>query len=63
LVDFYVSNQSKMLKEWAYAGFFIDTVLAAAAHFNAGDGGHVMALGGTVLVVISRFMSERVSLR
>jgi DoxX-like family len=57
-----ISNKSKMLKEWAYAGFFLDTVLAAAAHFNAGDGGHVMALGGVVLVVVSRFMSGRVEL-
>lgn len=54
-----VSNQSQMLKEWAYAGFFFDLVLAAAAHFNAGDGGHVMPLVGVLLLFISRFLSGR----
>ena len=41
------SNYSKSLKEWAYAGFFFDFVLALAAHLavNDGDGiGAVLAL-------------------
>lgn len=32
------SNYSKTLKEWAYAGFFYDFILALSAHINAGDG-------------------------
>ncbi len=34
-----LSKRSKLLSEWAYAGFFFDVVLAAAAHFHANDGG------------------------
>lgn len=46
-------DKSKALKEWAYAGFFFDFVLALAAHIAVGDGefgGAVMAL---VLLAIS----------
>ncbi|MFK7908262.1 MAG: DoxX family protein, partial [Chitinophagales bacterium] len=32
------SRKSQMLKEWAYAGFFFDFLLAASAHINVGDG-------------------------
>jgi len=49
-----LSKQSKMLKEWAYAGFFFDAVLAAGAHYYAGDGQTGMAIGGIILVIISR---------
>jgi hypothetical protein len=33
-----LSNKSKFLSEWAYAGIFFDVVLAASAHLNEGDG-------------------------
>ena len=49
-----ISNKSKLLKEWAYAGFFFDATLAAAAHFNANDGGQVLALVALAMVVVSR---------
>ncbi len=32
-----LTKKSKTLKEWAYAGFFFDFILALAAHFNAGE--------------------------
>ena len=32
------SNFSKTLKEWAYAGFLFNFLLALLAHINAGDG-------------------------
>ncbi|NNF00633.1 MAG: DoxX family protein [Pyrinomonadaceae bacterium] len=41
------SNYSRLLRDFAYAGFFYDFVLALSAHLNAGDGdwaGSVVAL-------------------
>ena len=32
-----LTKKSKRLKEWAYAGFFFNFVLALSAHINAGD--------------------------
>ena len=50
---------SNTLKEWAYAGFFFDTVLAFYAHY-ATDGGYEAALGGMVLVVVSAIYDKKV---
>tara|TARA_B100000809_G_C15002860_1_gene482144 strand:- start:150 stop:518 length:369 start_codon:yes stop_codon:yes gene_type:complete len=47
------SNKSKQLKEWAYAGFFFNTLLAIGAHVSVSDGGQGGAVGGFILVVIS----------
>lgn len=33
-----ITKKSKTLKEWAYAGFFFDILLAFSAHLNVGDG-------------------------
>ena len=49
-----LSNKSKMLKEWAYAGFFFDAVLAAAAHISIKDGGEMMSIAAVILVIVSR---------
>ena len=49
-----LSNKSKMLKEWAYAGFFFDAVLAATAHYSSGDGGEMMSLLAIVMIILSR---------
>ena len=49
-----LSNKSKMLKEWAYAGFFFDAVLAAAAHISISDGGEMMSIAASILVIVSR---------
>lgn len=48
-----LSNKSKMLKEWAYAGFFFDACLATTAHFVAG---HEILLSAVaiVMVIVSR---------
>lgn len=46
---------SKMLTEWAYAGFFFDVVLALAAHLVNQDGGHMFAAIGIILVILSRW--------
>src|SRR5688572_23886486 len=48
-----VSKRSATLKEWAYAGFFFDFVLALSAHLNAGDGQFGPALGALIVLVVS----------
>ncbi|MEM1321390.1 MAG: DoxX family protein [Bacteroidota bacterium] len=54
-----LSKQSKLLKEWAYAGFFFDAALAFAAHYFAADGAGGMAAIALVAVVVSRFMDGK----
>jgi len=54
---------STTLKEWAYAGFFYDVVLAAVAHLKAGDGSAAFALAGIVFVLASYFSEQYVSKR
>ena len=53
------TRYSPRLKEWAYAGFFINTSLAGFAHLNAGDG-DFMAFIVLVLLVVSYVMDKRV---
>ncbi|MGI8542977.1 MAG: DoxX family protein [Aridibacter sp.] len=47
------SNKLKTLKEWAYAGFFFNFILALSAHLNAGDGGWLAAAAALVLLITS----------
>ncbi len=47
------TNKSKMLKEWAYAGFVFELILAIGGHVMAADGGFGGAVFGLVLVTIS----------
>lgn len=54
------SNKSKTLKEWAYAGFFFDFILAASAHISINDGGFAPALVATVLLLVSFLYSKKV---
>jgi DoxX-like family len=49
-----LTQKSTLLKEWAYAGFFFDALLATAAHLHAKDGGHLMAMSAMVMLIISR---------
>ncbi len=39
-----LSNKVTWLKEWAYAGFFFDVVLAFTAHMVAEDGGALFSI-------------------
>ena len=48
------TRKSNLLKEWAYAGFFYDTLLAFTAHYFL-DGIPLFATVGIILVVVSRF--------
>ena len=53
-------KKSRLLKEWAYAGFFFDTALAAAAHIHAKDGGQMLALTAMIMLIISRIYDAKV---
>lgn len=53
-----LSKQSKMLKEWAYAGFFFDAVLATAAHHYNGDGVGLSAVA-IFAILVSRTYDEK----
>jgi DoxX-like family len=48
------SRKSALLKDWAYAGFFFDALLATTAHLMHKDGGYLMALVALLMVMISR---------
>lgn len=47
------TNKSKMLKEWAYSGFFFQTLLGIGVHLNIGDGEHFPILFANILIIIS----------
>tara|TARA_R110002049_G_scaffold85780_9_gene218134 strand:+ start:418 stop:774 length:357 start_codon:yes stop_codon:yes gene_type:complete len=51
-------RQSKWLTEWAYAGFFIDLVLATAAHHYAGHGVVGFSLYGLITIFPSYFLGK-----
>ncbi len=55
-----LTKRSSLLKEWAYAGFFFDTVLATAAHFHAKDGGQWLALTAMAMLIISRIFDSKI---
>lgn len=46
---------SKLLKEWTYAGFFFNAVLATGAHHFSGDGILQMSTAAIFLVLLSRY--------
>jgi DoxX-like family len=53
-------RKNTWLKEWAYAGFFFDGVLAASAHIHANDGGYLMALLVVAGTLVSYFMEKKI---
>lgn len=55
-----LTDYSKTLKEWAYAGFFYDFVLAASAHYFAGIPSPLMAVVALVLLIISYTLNKKV---
>lgn len=56
-------NKSKSIKEWAYAGFFFDFVLAFFAHVMVGDGEFAPAIIATVLLFASYFSWKKLEPR
>lgn len=55
-----LSKKSPTLKEWAYAGFFFDFVLAALAHYFANVPSPLPALVALILLMISYFLDRKV---
>ncbi len=53
------TNKSAMLKEWAYAGFVFDLLLAITAHLAISDGEHYGAIVGLILVGVSYFYNRK----
>ena len=49
------TNKSKWLKEWAYAGFFFDFILAFFAHYMISDGEQFPSLVALLLLVTSYY--------
>ena len=50
----------KTLKEWAYAGFFFNFVLAFFAHQQIGDGDQGGAIVALVLLLATYFLGKKV---
>jgi hypothetical protein len=55
-----LTKYSKTLKEWAYAGFFFDFVLAALAHYFSGVPSPIPAIVALVLLLISYFLDKKI---
>ncbi|MBS9461390.1 DoxX family protein [Flagellimonas sp. 389] len=53
-------NFSKWLKEWAYAGFFFNSILAFFAHYMVSDGEHMGAVLAFIFVLTSYFSEKEV---
>ena len=51
----------KVLKEWAYAGFFFAFILAFFAHFMIGDGEQAGAILALVLLIVSYIFHKRIN--
>ncbi|MDH7446213.1 DoxX family protein [Aquimarina sp. 2201CG14-23] len=55
-----LTNKIKWLKEWAYAGFFFDMVLAYTAHYMKDDGQGLFATLGLIFLVISYATGKKI---
>ncbi len=55
-----LSRKSKFLKEWAYAGFFFDFILALSAHWVVNDGGYISAFVAILLLTVSYRYGKKV---
>ncbi len=55
------TGKSKTLKEWAYAGFFFDFILAVSAHISLNDGEFGPALVAIVLLFASYIYGKKIA--
>ncbi|MEM8861810.1 MAG: DoxX family protein [Chloroflexota bacterium] len=54
-----LSRRSLLLKEWAYAGFFLNFTLAIVAHLVAQDGIRIMStISALTLLIISKYLEK-----
>ena len=51
----------KILKEWAYAGFFYAFILAFFAHYMVGDGQQATAVVALIALIVSYIFYKRIS--
>lgn len=54
------TNKSKVLKEWAYAGFFFNLLLGVGAHINVNDGEFAPTAIALTLMIISYFYNRKI---
>ena len=54
------TKKSNTLKEWAYARFFFDFVLAFTAHIKINDGEFAPALVAIILLLVSYYFEKKV---
>ncbi len=54
------TKKSNTLKEWAYAGFFFDFLLAFSAHLNINDGEYAPSLVAIILLLVSYWSGNKV---
>ncbi|MEE9432017.1 MAG: DoxX family protein [Melioribacteraceae bacterium] len=54
------TKKSKLLKEWAYAGFFFDFIIALFAHIMISDGGFAPAVVALILLLTSYIFDKKV---
>lgn len=59
LVPLHTTSWGRRLKEWAYAGFFINFLSAIIAHVNLGDGNWPGAAVFLVLLLVSYTLYQR----
>ena len=58
-----LSNVSKLLAEWAYAGFLIDAILALVAHYMVQGGGYEMSGLAIFAILVSRYFYGKLNRR
>lgn len=54
------TKKSRTLKEWAYAGFFFDFILAVVAHLQAEDGEFAAPLLMAVILLVSYIYDKKI---
>ncbi|PKB42808.1 DoxX-like protein [Cellulophaga sp. RHA19] len=52
------TNFSKILKEWAYFGFFLNTIMAFAAHYITDNGGYLFAAIAFIGAALSYYFGK-----
>ncbi|MGI8788020.1 MAG: DoxX family protein [Pyrinomonadaceae bacterium] len=55
-----LGNFSRILKEWAYAGFTYDLLLAASAHYFSGVPSPLLAIVALALLIISYALDKKI---
>ncbi len=54
-------TKSTVLKEWAYAGFFFNIILAFFAHYMIGDGEQAGAIVALALLITSYYLGKKIT--